>query len=379
MTAVDGYRFAEAGISGVMLCGREHLSSLEESSMEEVKAAIRSESWLEDYYDIGEKYIRTKNRRVHYVFTGLRHNLGSLKSKARILRAWIDEAEDVSEAAWTKLIPTVRAEATEAQRAFWDWQSELWISYNPEKEDSATNRRFYTNAGENTKVINLQYYDNPWFPKVLDAERLEDQIKRPETYDHVWLGDYLVLTEAQIFKDHFVKEEFTPDETYHGPYYGLDFGFANDALAAVECYVKDNTLFIRRELFKKKLELDDTASAFAKAFPRGAMHVIRADNARPESISYLSRHGLPRIVACKKGRGSIEDGVAHIKAYDQVVIHPDCPELYREFTKYSYKVDKLSGDILPVIVDAFNHGIDATRYALEPMIKAKTTPGVRAL
>ena len=108
MSAVYAYRFAEAGRSGIILCSREHLNSLEESSLEEVKAAIRSMPFLDNYFDIGEKYIRTKNRRVSYAFAGLRQNLDALKSKHGILLNWTDEAEGVCEAAWRKLIPTIR-------------------------------------------------------------------------------------------------------------------------------------------------------------------------------------------------------------------------------------------------------------------------------
>lgn len=110
MTAIKGYIAAEQGQSGVILSAREHLNSLSDSSMEEIKQAIRAVPFLNDYYEMGENYIRTKNRLVSYVFAGLRHNLDSIKSKARILLAWIDEAETVSETAWNKLIPTVREE-----------------------------------------------------------------------------------------------------------------------------------------------------------------------------------------------------------------------------------------------------------------------------
>ncbi len=119
MSAVRAYVCAEANQSGVILCGREYMNSLEDSSMEEVKQAIRSVPWLNAYFDIGEKYIRTKNRRVWYTFAGLRHNLDSIKSKARILLAWVDEAENVSEIAWQKLLPTVREEG-----------SEVWVTWN---------------------------------------------------------------------------------------------------------------------------------------------------------------------------------------------------------------------------------------------------------
>ena len=70
MTAVKGYQFGMAGNEGQLLCAREHLNSLDESSLEEVKAAIRSISWLEAYYEIGEKFVRSRDGRIRYVFSG---------------------------------------------------------------------------------------------------------------------------------------------------------------------------------------------------------------------------------------------------------------------------------------------------------------------
>ncbi|HGN1344217.1 TPA: PBSX family phage terminase large subunit, partial [Pseudomonas aeruginosa] len=64
MTAVRGVMFAESGVEGVILCGREYMNSLSDSSMEEVKQAIRSEPWLDNYYEIGDNFIRAKNRKV---------------------------------------------------------------------------------------------------------------------------------------------------------------------------------------------------------------------------------------------------------------------------------------------------------------------------
>lgn len=376
MTAVDAYRLAEAGVSGVILCGREHLNSLEESSMEEVKAAIRSEPFLDDYFEIGEKFVRTRNRLINYTFTGLRHNLDGLKSKARILRAWVDEGENVSEAAWGKLIPTVRAEGGSADNR---WQSEIWVTWNPESPDSATHRRFRENPPADAKIVELNWRDNPWFPEVLEAERLEDAQKRPDTYEHIWEGAHLVLTEAQVFKDLFEMSEFTPEADWDGPYHGLDFGFSQDPTAGNAMYIHDNCLYIRHELHRKKLEIDDIPQALVTAIPRSAMHALRCDSARPETISYLQGHGLPLATGVKKGRGSVEDGVEYIKQFDRVYIHPECPETYREFQKYSYKVDRLSGDVLPILLDADNHHIDAIRYALEPMIRSKSAPRILQL
>ena len=373
MTAVKGYQYGRMGINGLLLCAREHAVNLDESSMQEVKDAIRRVPWLSAYYEIGEQFIRSKDRRINYAFTGLRHNIQGTKSKARILIAWVDEAEHVSEHAWRTLIPTVRAEGP-------DWNSEIWLSWNREFENSATNKRFIQQQTDEMKIIELNWRDNPWFPEVLNRQRLEDQRLRPETYGHIWEGEYLTLSDAQVFAGLFELSRFEPQPDWEGPYYGLDFGFSQDPTAATESYIFDNCLYIFRAAEKKKLEIDETASWLAKNFPRSTMHVIRADNARPESISYLKNHGVPRCIACKKGKGSVEDGVAYIKGFDRVYIHEDYAlPAHFEFIRYAYKVDRLSGDIMPILVDAYNHIIDSLRYGLEPMIRSKGLPRLRAL
>ncbi|MDY0487074.1 PBSX family phage terminase large subunit [Pasteurella multocida] len=359
MTAVIAYKRAMAGDSGVILCGREFMNSLEDSSLEEVKQAIRAESFLNDFFEIGEKYIRTKCGRVSYIFSGLRHNLDSIKSKARILLAWVDEAESVSEMAWSKLIPTVR-----------EHNSEIWLTWNPEKRDSATDKRFRQFPPENSAIVEMNYTDNPWFPDVLEQERLNDKKRLDDaTYRWIWEGAYLEASEAQIFKGKYEELEFSPTQDFNGPYFGLDFGFAKDPTAAVKCWVFDNNLYIEYEAGKTGLELDHTAGFMKERVPDIEKYILRADSARPESISYLKRNGVPRIEGVKKWSGSVEDGIEHIKSYNKVYIHPRCKETLREFRLYSYKVDRLTGDVLPNVLDEHNHYIDAIRYALNPLMQ----------
>ena len=188
MTAVRGYQWGKSGLSGQILCGREFMNSLDDSSLEEVKAAIRSVPELEAYYELGDKYIKSKDGAISYTFAGLRRSLDSLKSKARILVAWIDEAETVSETAWRKLIPTVREN-----------DSEIWVTYNPESKESATHKRFVEQTPDDAIIVDMNWRDNPWFPDVLNNERLEDKRKRPDIYDHVWEGDFLVHAEGAYY------------------------------------------------------------------------------------------------------------------------------------------------------------------------------------
>ena len=175
-----------------------------------------------------------------------------------------------------------------------------------------------------------------------------------------------------MFKGKYEVAEFEPSENWDGPYFGLDFGFAQDPTAAVQCWIHGDRLYIGREAGSTGIELDDTAAVLQAAMPDIASHVVRADSARPESISYLKRHGLPRIAGALKGKGSVEDGIGFIRSFDKVVIHPRCVNTAREFRLYSYKTDRLSGDILPLPLDEHNHWIDALRYALEPLTRSST-------
>lgn len=189
MSAIRAYMWDMAGRSGIVLCGRQFMNSLDDSSMEEVKAAIRSEPWLHAHFDIGEKYIRTKSGRIAYKFAGLDRSLDSIKSKSRILLCWVDEAEPVTEEAWVKLIPTLREE-----------DSELWVTWNPESKRSPTHRRFREGVPDDrVKIAEINWRDNPWFPSVLERTRQRDIRDRPDRYDHIWEGAFATVFEGAYY------------------------------------------------------------------------------------------------------------------------------------------------------------------------------------
>lgn len=192
MIAVRGYMFGRAGVEGQMLCAREHLNSLDDSSLEEIKVAIRESDWLSAYYEVGEKYVRSRDGRISFVFAGLRHNVDSVKSKARILICWVDEAENVPERSWQTLLPTLRSEGD-------GWQSELWVTWNPASEDSATHKRFRADPPTGAKIVEINWQHNPRFPAILEKQRAEDQIKRPDSYAHIWEGDFITLIEGAYY------------------------------------------------------------------------------------------------------------------------------------------------------------------------------------
>lgn len=209
MTAVRAHMWDAEGRDGIILCGRQFMNSLADSSLEEIKIAIREEDWLAPHFDIGETYIRTKSGRISYSFAGLDRNIDSIKSKSRILLAWIEEAEPVTEEAWVKLIPTLREE-----------DSELWVTWNPERKDAPTNKRFFNSDDPRTKIVEMNWRDNPWFPDILDRQRLKDQKERPHSYGHIWEGEFVSAIEGAYFTAHLnkAKEEgrigFVPEDPH---------------------------------------------------------------------------------------------------------------------------------------------------------------------
>jgi len=194
MSAIRGYELASAGKRGRIVCGREYMNSLDDSSMLEIKEVIASIPWLADYYDVGEKYIRTKNRRIEFSFVGMHKNIDSIKSKAKIHLFWADEAEGISDTAWSKVIPTVR-----------EHNSEIWVTWNPELKTSSTDKRFRKIKDPDMLVVELNYKDNKFFPEVMEVERQRDLKHNPDNYAHIWEGGYKEHVSGAYYSKHLIE------------------------------------------------------------------------------------------------------------------------------------------------------------------------------
>lgn len=183
MVAVRGFMFGSAGLTGQLVCGRQFMNSLEDSSLEECKRAIEEEPFLAAHYEIGDKYIKSRDGRIWFTFVGLDRNIASIKSKGRILLLWVDEAEPVTDAAWNVVQPTLREEGD-------DWNAELWVTWNPRRKTAAVEKRFRNSTDPRIKIVECNWRDNPRFPAVLERQRQRDLRERPEEYDHIWEGKY---------------------------------------------------------------------------------------------------------------------------------------------------------------------------------------------
>ena len=269
-----------------------------------------------------------------------------------------EEAQTISEESWSVLIPTIRKAG-----------SEIWVTFNPLLADDPTTKRFIENPPPEAYVRKVNFDENPYFPPELRAQMEWDKRNDYENYLHVWEGYPRTISDAQIFKGRFVVDEFPEDlaEKADRLFYGADFGFARDPSTLVRCFIFEKRLYIDYEAYGTGVEIDELPALY-ESVPGARKWPIKADAARPETISYLrSRCGF-QISAAAKWQGSVEDGIAYLKSFDKIVIHPRCKHAAEEFKLYSYKVDKVTNEVLPVIVDKNNHVIDAIRYALDGYI-----------
>lgn len=354
-----------------ILCAREFQESISESFHAELKAAIASEPWLADAYDVGKDYLRGRNG-TEFIFRGLRRTVNTIRSLAKIDLTIVEEAEDVPEVSWLALEATVFRQPSAELWAIWNPRTEATKGADGRWTGSPVDARFRKEPPERSAIIEVNWHDNPFFPAGLDElRRRELERLDPNTYAHVWEGAYLTNSDRQVLGGKWEVRQFTPQPDWQGPYQGGDFGYAQDPAAAVRCWVHDDVLYVEREAGKVKLEIDDYAAFFCGKIPDFEKYATRWDSARPENIGYIVRHGLPKSEAVKKWPGSVEDGIAFLRAFKRIVIHERCVETAREARLYSHKVDRLSGDVLPDVVDAHNHFIDALRYALGPMIRQR--------
>jgi phage terminase large subunit len=304
------------------------------------------------------------------IFVGMQdHTADSIKSLEGFDIAWIEEAQNLSANSIKLLTPTIRKPG-----------SELWFGWNPSLPTDAVDVLFKGMEGEvdaegnpTAILVHVNYLDNPYLTKAQKAEAERYRRTNPMDYPNVWLGMYKTRTDDQIFGGKYVVDKREIDhKTWKGPYHGLDWGFSKDPLAAVKVWItSENELYIEKECGKVGLDIDDTPQYLIKKIEGIEKYTVRADNALPSNVSYCRRYGIPKCVSVDKWPNSIKDGVEHLKSYEKIVVHPDCKQVIFEMNNYKYKTDKVSGDVMPDIIDKNNHYVDAIRYAISPIIRGK--------
>ena len=344
------------------VCVREIQKSLKNSVKMLVEDKIRKLG-VGYMFDVLDTEIRTPGGGV-IIFTGMQnHTSDSIKSLEGFDIAWCEEAQSLSQRSLDLLRPTIRKPG-----------SEIWFSWNPAKPTDPVDVLLRgDHPPADAIVIEANYSDNPWLPAELKADLEDDRRRDPDKFMHVWGGHYSMNSEARVFRNWEIEEfQSDPQAIYR---FGADWGFAVDPTVLVRCYIEGRTLYVDHEAYEVGCEIDYLPDLFDRINGSRKWH-IRADSARPETVSYMRRQGF-RIIPALKGQGSIEDGVEFLRSFD-IKVHPRCEKVIEELTLYSYKIDPHTQEILPVLDDKDNHTIDALRYALEELRRSGYKPSAQA-
>lgn len=339
-------------------CFRQYQNSIKESVHANLAYQIRS-SGLAPYFHIGRDNIRSIYGN-EFIYGGLHQAMTDptvLKSIEGLSHLWIEEGQRATKDALQLIRPTLRRPG-----------SELWISMNTGDADDPVYQELIEKTPPRMYRRKVTWRDNQFFLTLpeLELERSYMQENDPEAYRHVWDGDVRKFSSAVIFRDKVEVRPFTTPEGVRF-YQGADWGFADDPTTLLRCYIEDETLFVDREVWLRGCELEDIPKKF-DALETSRTWPILADSARPEVISFVKRAGF-NIAGAEKWPGSVEDGIAHLRGFKKIIIHPRCTHLVEESRLYRYKVDRITEEVIPLIIDKHNHGWDALRYALGKFIK----------
>ena len=347
-----------------VVCIREIQKSLKFSAKALIERKIRDFN-LSDDFEVLTTEIRRKNGHGVIIFQGMQdHTADSIKSLEGFGIAWVEEAQNLSGRSLSLLRPTIRAPG-----------SQILFSWNPDQPTDAVDAFFRGESGlpNGAIAVEVNWSDNPFLPEEARAEMAIDQARDLDYFNHVWNGGYNVKSSLQIFHGKWRVEEFEPMTGWE-PYFGADWGFANDPTVALKVWVHGRRLYVEYESYQVGLELDQTAKRWMRDIPGIEHYVVRADNSRPESISHVKRAtddrpGIPKLTAADKWAGSVEDGIAYLQGLE-IIVHHRCVKFTEECRRYIWKTNA-AGDILPIPLDKFNHGYDSCRYALAPLIRSQ--------
>ena len=169
------------------LCTREFQVSIQDSVHRLLSETIFNNG-MADQYEVLQSVVRHRSNGSEFIFKGLRHNITEIKGLQGVKRVWAEEGENISDRSWEILIPTIRAPG-----------SEIWVSFNPKNPTDPTYKRFVANPPEDAVVRKVSWEDNPFFPDVLNKERLRLLKDDPEAYEHIWNGNFDTRKSGAVF------------------------------------------------------------------------------------------------------------------------------------------------------------------------------------
>lgn len=345
-----------------ILCTREVQKSIKDSVHALLSDQIQSLGFGADF-QILETEIRCTRTGSVFLFAGLsQHTVESIKSFEGCDIVWVEEAQTVSGKSWDVLIPTIRKPG-----------SEIWITLNPQLETDETFQRFIANPPPDSVVVEMNYNDNPWFPAVLETERLHAQkTMKAEKYRHIWEGKCMPAVDGAIYFDEVAKAEdegritrVSPDKLLkvHAIF---DLGW-NDAMTIIMVQRSASELRVVDYIEDSHKKLSDY-SDMLKAKPYNWGHVwLPHDGFSKDFKTGKSAEEMMRALGWTVARTpnmDIEGGIkAAREVFERVWFDAEKTKRLVECLKrYRRNIGQKTGEAGAPLHDEFSHGADAFRY-----------------
>lgn len=352
-----------------VLCTREIQKSIQQSVHQLLSDQIAAMG-LGPVFDVLQTEIRGPNGSCIY-FSGLSDiTATTLKSFEGVDVAWCEEAQAITDKSWKTLIPTIRKEG-----------SEIWVTYNPELDSDSTHQRFVISPPPDCVSVLMNYEDNPYFPKVLEAERIHaEATMKPEDYRHTWLGECKPAVEGAIYFD-AMSQATTAGRIRSVPHDGslkthviVDLGW-NDATTMILAQVLASEIRIihyiegrQRSLADysaelKELRLDDQPINWGDVWlPHDGFHVRQQSGKDDAAVM----RGLGWSIAPKEGLTltSINSGIDRAReVFPRVYFHElRAARLIECLKRYRWNISQKTGEAASPLHDEYSHGADAFRY-----------------
>jgi len=348
-----------------ILYGRYTSVSGKDSTFPEVEEKIQILG-LKDSFNISINRIDSKINKSKIVFkgfkTGSNQQTASLKSLKDFSTLIVEEAEEIPDYdTYEKVSLSIRGNNNNS-----DEPNIKVLILNPVTKEHWIFKEFFESKGvqagfngvkDNVCYIHTSYLDCLDFvPEDIIRSFDAMKINKPKRYEHIVMGGWLDKLEGCVIEDWKIGEF---DESLPAVL-GMDFGYVNDPTTLVKIATDDNNIYTELKLYRVGMSTNDIIT-----FLENNVHVndlILADCAEPRLIEELRYAGF-NVVACRKGKDSIKNGLARLNEKTIVSREQDV-ELHKELNNYVWN-DKKSN----TPIDNWNHIIDALRYGYGELIQ----------
>jgi phage terminase large subunit len=189
-------------------------------------------------------------------------------------------------------------------------------------------------------------------------------------YQCYGLGQLSVM-EGLVHPD-FEQIDNMPNGEY---FYGMDTGY-NDPTSLIKNCIIGKNLYSHEVIYQSRLVPADMDKLMLQSGVRKGYDVIYCDAADPMTIEDLSRKGW-NIIKAKKGPDSVMFGINKVNEYKQYWTK-DSVDSIKEQRNYKYLSNRSSGKLTDEPIDAFNHALDARRYAVTMYTANSQRVGLRS-